>query len=575
MGSFGDRDAKAGSGTYRRRDEAGARPPESISGGIAGVLANINRGLTVGDEMAGAIYALRDIASGRSKVNPVKAVEAALTAPTSPKRAWDALQGSGIPRALQGGMAQQRAVEDDFTADRPKAAALSRGVGNAATAFIPGGGATIQGSRMLNSARAAVAAATPAAAMAFADRGSLDERAQAANQAALIGGVLGAGVGAAAPAAPREKLPKLRKAQEVLQDAGVFLTPGQRLGSLAKSVEDLGQRAPILGPAIRSARGRGVASLNRAVANEALAPLGEFVPRNVPTGHASVAHVEKRLGQAYDEAADMVTAAAPDQQFIDGLNGVQRSVSELNPDVAQQFRSIFANRVDPLLAKAQMTGRDIRSVQKQIGKLAADKGSSSDEAQRALGGVLEDLSDELKGLMGRASPEAGELVAKANEGWKRFVRLRTAAAKANADGIFSAGQLSTAVRQADKSVGKGNVAAGRAVLQDISSAASQVMPDGFGNPGTADAVGLGALGMGLVTAPAQTAPVALGLTAAATPYMLMGRKIVDGLPASASQAELRAAQQELSRLAQKDPAVTKLLQKVAARAALAVQQNKP
>lgn len=539
----------------------------------AGLLANLNRGLVVADELGGAGYAVRDVLSGRSKVDAAKLLGAAATSLTDPLKAARMFSESGATEAFQKGMADQRGVEDKFAARRPLVAALAKGTGNAATIAIPGA-PVLQGGRALNAARGAVAAAAPAAAMAVADRGTASERAKVALDAGLVGGLLG-GAGGALVGGVVKKSPKaIDSARDVLRQAGVSLTPGQRAGGMVKSVEDVAQRAPILGPAIRGARERGNVSLNRAVANRALAPLNETVPANVKAGHEAVAYVEKRVGSLYDEAADMVPKVNLDDDFAAGLTNLEKGVAELNPDVATQFRNIFANRVSPALDKP-MSGRDLRSIQKQIGKLAADKGASADEAQRALGGVLEDLNDELKGLMGRSNPDAGELIKTANEGWKGFVRLRAAAAKSNKDGIFTPGQLATAVRSTDKSVGKGNVAAGRAVMQDLSSAASEVMPDTFGNPGTADAVGLGALGMGMITAPAQAIPAAAGLGIAATPYLLMGRKIVTELPPTASGPELQAAAAELARLAQKDPAVATLYRQVAARAGLGVAQNTP
>lgn len=528
----------------------------SIYGEIAGGLANLNRGLLVGDEIAGGINTARNLLSGKSKIESGNVL-------------------GSIGSAFKQGMADQRGIEDRFTSERPVAAALARGTGNAATVAIPGGGAAVQGGRAMNMLRGATSAALPAAVMGAADRGSGAERLKAANTSALLGGALGAAGGSLMRPARTAVAEVAQTPQNTLRQAGVSLTPGQQMGGMVKSVEDLAQRAPILGPAIRGARERGRESLVRAVANDALKPIGEVVPSNVKTGHASVGYVEKRLGRLYDEAADMVPAVRPDEQFATARQAIDQSVQELNPDVAVQFGNIMKNRVDPVLSKPEITGRDIRSVQKQIGKIAAEKGSSGDEAQRALGDVLESLNDELKGLLARSNPEAGTLINTANKGWQSFVRLRKAASSASADGKFSSGQLATAVRQMDKSVGKGRVARGEAVLQDLSSAASQVMPDAFGNPGTADAVGLGALGMGMVTAPAQTIPVAVGLSAAAAPYMMMGRKIVTELPPNATRGQIQEAADQLAVLAQKDPKVAALYRQFAERFGLPVTQNQP
>ena len=92
-----------------------------------------------------------------------------------------------------------------------------------------------------------------------------------------------------------------------------------------------------------------------------------------------------------------------------------------------------------------------------------------------------------------------------------------------------------------------------------------MLPDSYGNPGTANAVGLGALGAQALYNPAGAAATATGLGVVATPYFLMGRKVIEQLPENATQAELQRAAQQLAELATKDPAVAELRRQVAAR----------
>lgn len=529
---------------------------------VAGALANVNRGLGVGDEAAAAlntgIGAVQDAMAGK--------------------------KGPDIVTRFQNSMKAQRAVEDGFAAQHPVAADLAKGTGMAATMLVPAGEAAqvVSGSRLANAARGATTAGLTAAGYGLVDRGAPADRLAAASAAARNPAVLalgaGAGAGALAPAtgaatddaAADASVPSAAAISraKTLQQAGVSLTPGQAIGGLAKGAEDLAQRAPILGMAIRGARARGVVSLNRAVANQALAPIGEALPASVAAGHAAVQYVADRLGQQYDDAAAMIPQIAPDPEFKTALAAIGKSVSELPTDVGAQYQSILDNRLAPLQS-GPVSGQQFGSIQSQIAKLAADRGASSDAAQRSLGDMLESVSDAMKDTMARFSPEAGSKINAANQGWANFVRLRSAASKA-ADGIFTPGQLSTAVRTMDKSVGKGNVAKGQAVLQNLSSAASSVMPDKFGNPGTADALGLGALGTSVVTAPHVGVPMAAGLTAAATPYFMMGRRIVSQLGPSTTPAQLQNAAQQLDALVAKDPTVVALRDAVSRRLARTV-----
>lgn len=512
---------------------------------VAGAAANITREVPFLDEVGAGMSVALDAATG--KVRSLDDVG----------DSWKRNRG------------YQQAYEQDFSGRRPLAAAAVRGTTNAATAvvpFAPTANLLASSSRAVNAGRGAVTAAATGATYALGDKGTAQERIEAASRAVRNPLLLASGAtgGALAPAAVRAPKVKPQTPQRTLRDAGVNLTPGQSMGGIAKSTEDIAARAPILGPAIRGARKRGVESLNRAVANRSLEPLGEVVPTNIKTGAESVKYVADRLGQVYDDAADMVPQVSLDDDFETALTQLNASAQELGPDVTAQFDRILNNRVLSRLSDGPVSGRTLREIQSQVDQRAANLGSSSDSAQRELGDILEGVSDELKAVLGRANPEAGALINTANQGWSNYVRLRKASASAGGN-PFSPGQLKTAVITQDRSVGKGNVAKGEALLQDLSKAASDVMPDSFGNPGTADAVGLGALGTLAVTNPVQGATAAAALTAAATPYMLMGRKIVSELPQNATRRDLTAAIRELDGLAASDPAVAVLRKELADR----------
>jgi len=386
---------------------------------------------------------------------------------------------------------------------------------------------------------------TPARVMTEAEsaeaiRGAINSSVQAAKPSgglALEARVMGPQLPNVPVVKPKPDLATLSPAKRnvrILDEAGVFMTPGQKAGGQLKNLEDIARRAPITGVAIKGAADRSVESLNRAVANQALGPIGEALPKTIPTGHDSVRHVAKTLGKAYDDAAAMVPEAAIDAPFDEAVAAIGTRLAEQPSGVRTQFDTIIDNRLANLRGKT-VTGAQIRDAQSQIGKLAADFSASDDGAQRALGGALDDLSDELANIIGRRSPEASALIDKANTGWSIYTRLRNAASKAKG-GIATPGQFSTAVRTLDRSVGKGNVAKGQAVLQDLSNAAWEVLPDSYGNPGTADALsamGLAAAAMNPTTAGAAV-PAAVGLTGAAVPYAMMGRKIAERLPQKAA-----------------------------------------
>lgn len=376
---------------------------------------------------------------------------------------------------------------------------------------------------------------------------------------AATGTASGAAVGAALPAlgsAARGAARGLfggsasRRAEaDILRDSGVFVTPGARAGGLAKSVEDLSQRAPILGTAVRGARERSVDSLNRAVGNRALSYIGEGVPASAAAGAETVDHVARQLGQQFDRAADMVPQVAPDELFFQNLARISQGVTDLPESAGRQFQSILQDRLSRL--NGPVTGRQLRQIESEIGELSS--GVEDQQLSRMLGGVRDELQD----LLGRANPEAGEILQRARAGYREYATMRQASQAAGGN-PFTPSQLLTAVRSMDQTVGNGSTARGQAPLQDLARAAKTIIPDGYGNPGTADAVGYGSLGLlGLSNAP-LAAGVAGGLGAAATPYLMMGRKVIESLPPRPTAEQAQAAMAQLEKLAGSDPAVNSL-----------------
>lgn len=339
----------------------------------------------------------------------------------------------------------------------------------------------------------------------------------------------------------------------VLSREGVQLTPGQMLGGGAKAAEDLAMRAPIVGTAIRGARRRGVESLNRSVANRALQPIGETLPDNITTGNEAVDYVAERIGAQYDRAARLVPSATPDQALTQELAAIRTTAGELPPDIGAQFTRIIENRVTPRLAQP-LDGQTIRQMQSELGSLASQYRTSADAGQRQLAAHLDQVSEAFGNLMGRTSPEAAAVVARANEGWANYARLRNAASRAT-DGVFTPGQLKGAVRSSDRSVGKGNVARGRALMQDLSNPASAVLPDSFGNPGTADAQSaMGLVGLS-VFKPYVGLPTAAGVGLAAGAYSEPAQRLLNAIYRASNPGQARAALGRLAQLAAQNPAV--------------------
>ena len=252
----------------------------NVYGEIEGAMANVNRGLSIADEMAGAFKAVGDVATGRSKVNLLKLGEGVLrSAAGDYVGGSNVLAQSGVGDAYRKAMAEQRQTEDEYMQDRPMAANLAKGVGMAGTMVVPGGqaGNLLAASRPMNVARGVTGAMTTAAGYAAADRGTTEERLRAANAAAFNPVTIGLGAlgGALAPTAPKpQRVKPVSKDVKLLAEEGVQLTPGQMRGGMARSAEEAGTSLPMLGTAISERRTEGVKGFNRAIVNRALKPIG-------------------------------------------------------------------------------------------------------------------------------------------------------------------------------------------------------------------------------------------------------------------------------------------------------------
>lgn len=313
----------------------------------------------------------------------------------------------------------------------------------------------------------------------------------------------------------------------LLRDEGVRPTVGQALGGFANKAEEKAISLPFVGDAIAGARQRAAGDLNRAVANRALAPLGDKAPAGIE-GRELVGHVQGKLSEAYNALLPKLTVKA-DQAFaqdVQSLRGMVASGS-IDPNVGKAFDRILQNDVlGKFKGQQALTGQTMKAVESDLGQKIAQFGASTDADQRLVADALREVQSSLRALVQRNNPaHAAELKA-INSGWANFKRLERAAGFIGAeDGAFNASQLQSAVKALDRSKDKGRFARGDAFMQDLSDAAKNVLGSKVPNSGTADRLmNAGALGAGLLNpavpvgllagAGMYSAPVQRGLLAA-------------------------------------------------------------
>lgn len=516
-------------------------PRPTLAQEANGFMATLNRGLLIGDELTAGAHTVGNVLSGKVPLR-------------------------GAVDDFKSELGKQNALADDFEARRPiVASAGAKGIANSALLAVPGGN-VLKGSLPMNMARGALVGSAMGEATGLLDRGSVKERLEAGKRNALnpvtLG--LGAAAGALAPRAePTRKQPAAKAPTDgdVLADIGVSTSIPQRMGRSAKSLEDIAKRFPIVGQAIGGYNDRQIGQLNRGVGLMAVEPIGGTIPKEIKPGFEMVDYIDGQLGKVYDQAAKLVPKATIDAPFMADLDRIGARKADLAEGTARQFDSIVKDRLTRLADDS--SGAMVKEIHGELGALQSE---AARKGETTLASMLGDTRKALMGIVERGSPEAKRLIQKADKGWQIYSILNDAAAAAsNRGGVFLPGQLNTQVRSAGKAMGSNMVGKGKAPLQAIATAASRTIPDTFGNPGTANATLAGSGIVGMATAPVQTAAVGAGLTAAATPYFLAGRKVIESLPANAGAAEVRAAQSQLAKLAIQDPAVAKLQQELSVR----------
>jgi hypothetical protein len=358
---------------------------------------------------------------------------------------------------------------------------------------------------------------------------------------------------------PPKKLTGPAMDAQVLKDIGVQTTIPQRMGPGAKKLEDLAARAPVMETAISGARSRQIEQLNRGVALKALEPIGGKVPKDIKPGFDMVQHVDNELSKVYDQAIKMVPAPVADEALATDFAAIGQRSIDLTDESANLYNRAISNRLNRL-QQPGLTGEKVKDIHSELGKL---QGAAARRGDETLADMFGDARRAVMGLIQRSDPVAGEMIAKADKGWSIYKIMNKAAASAsNRGGVFLPGQLNSQVRASAKLRGVNVAGKGQGQLQDIATAASRMIPDSYGNPGTANALmtqgGIAGLGALATKEPALAGAIAAGVGGAATPYFLSARKVIEALPATASPAQVSQAQAQLAALAKFDPKIVAL-----------------
>lgn len=462
------------------RAKPASKPKRSAVDTARGLVANLNRGMAIGDELTAGANVLGGLITGRHRFGADKPGNVI------------ANNLNMLSDAYRAELAGQRASEDRGMSENRLAANLARGSGMAITSAIPAGNAAsvyAQGSKAVNALRGASTAGLVGAGYAAADAGTMRERLRSASETARNPLVLGLGAAGGALATPRTAKPKPKISDDVitLREKGVPLTPGLAKGGVARAAEDALTSTPILGTAIQEARQGGLEAYNRAWGDDALKEIGETLPDNIAAGHDTVAYVQKRFGQAYDRIIPGRTIAADNEFKANIAQRLGDLAQDMTEPARQRLAQILDQRVTQRVGPNQaVDGKQFQSIMSQLSTLKNRFSGSQDEAQRAIAEGIEIMQDEMRAAAARQDPVFAEAKAAADRGYAMFKRLQGAAGSLGAEGgVATAAQFGGAVRRADKSLDKGRFAAGEAFGQNLADAGKAVLPSKTPDSGTA------------------------------------------------------------------------------------------
>ena len=543
-----------------------------------GLLANVYAGIPFADEANAGIMAMGDALQGRGV--PLE------RQPGDTPNSLMPLARS-IGGTYNNALARQRGSEDDFATRRPLAATTAKTAGTALSVFVPGGAgeqvAAAPG-RIAGAVRGATVGAGQGYVYGVADRGTIQERAEAGNRSAVVSGALGGVLGGlTAPGAARAK-PKRQIDPNVatLNREGVQMTPGQMRGGFAKAAEDVATSTPILGDAIQSARTRGMGTFSQAPVKRALREVGEELPPEM-VGNEAVSFAQDVFRRGYDETVP-TGGLTIDRALGDDLSSaVAPIIQTLRPESQAQLQNIIRSRVQSRVGEdGAMTGEVYKRVQSELGAEIGRFTGSTDPDARAIGDALKAVAASLRDGAARQNPEFAAKLAQLDRGYAELVRAETAAARTGAEGgVFSPAQYDASVRAGDGSVRRRGYAAGNALGQDLADAGRAVLPNKLPDSGTAKrgmvnfllagaAGGGGGAAGGPAGAMASLIAMAGGLSAASRLYTPKAIEAANkALSARVASQEQAAALAELRQIATTNPQAMEVYRVVSAQLAKA------
>jgi hypothetical protein len=180
-----------------------------------------------------------------------------------------------------------------------------------------------------------------------------------------------------------------------------------------------------------------------------------------------------------------------------------------------------------------LSGEGLKTLESRLSGMTSKLRSSPDAYQKMLGETVGELLDEVRAATMRSNPSKAVELKTINKAFAELVRAeRAAGAAGNATGVFTPKAYQAAVRAGDSSSRKAAFAKGRALNQELSDAAADILPNRVPDSGTAGRAALAGIG-GFAAGGGAAALGSPGLMAAGAlaslPYTQTGQRALSAM----------------------------------------------
>jgi len=299
---------------------------------------------------------------------------------------------------------------------------------------------------------------------------------------------IGAGLGAGMSAAAQRLLPgrTTPEAKQLLGE-GIPLTPGQRLGGAARTLEERIAGQQFYGDIIKGAETRAMQAFNRSAMDKAIEPIGVKVPKNL-TGQDAFAYAHNAVSDAYQRVLPKLSVSSDAmERFAIGV------LSEDKLGMTDAAQETFSRKAKAVLLDrfnketGTLSGEALKKAESDLGEEAISLMTSGNSVDRDAGRALFELQSALRQQLIKENPDAGAQLAAANAAFKQLLPVEKAVtvAATGQGGTFTPAQLLRGMKGAQRGPRKTKFAKGEMPMQPFASAAQEVMGRTIPDSGTA------------------------------------------------------------------------------------------